>query len=198
MNSPEFMFGTDRVVIKAMDDSKAIIIRDYLDDGNLSYLVSFTGTHEKFLSKEVNNLDYVIFVHKLIIDGSTATITGTLVENMALKEEYHVEGDMFIKSTVSYVPYPEESTSMIPITFCIDKIKEMTGDLEMLQDMMDESRLDALVEDLIKYDIIIKPQLTLLSKKTENVEVEDCFDDNVPLLTLINGRDKVKQKRHKR
>lgn len=200
MNSPEFMSGTNRFVIKARDNSKIIITRDYIDD-SLNYIADFTCDLENILSENAKECGYVIMISGISIEENIVTLTGTLMENVALKEEYHVIDDALVKLLESYVPYPEETTVLIPITFCLDQVKEITGDLEMIQDMVDENMLDATTRDLINYGIIIEPQLSVIRSdktKQKDYDAPDSKTEKVisPLLTIINGRcDKNKVKK---
>lgn len=195
MNNPESMVGTNRVVIKTNDNNKIIITRDYIDD-NLVYMVSFTGNISYILTDIAKECGYIIVLNGLLIEDDTITIEGTIMENTLLKEEYHIiNGNEFGKFTEAYIPYPEEVTRLIPTTLCQEGIKEMTGDLEMIEDMLIENILCVSREDLIGYNIIVEPELTIVNTRSDDKEsgVENTFCP--PLLTVIDGRkDKVLKK----
>lgn len=194
MNSPEFMCGTNRVVIKAKDNSKVIITRDYVNE-ELMYMVKFTSDISYALTDVAKECGYLVVLHGISIDEDVVTIEGTLMENIALKEDYHiVNGCEFGKFTETFIPFPEETTRLIPFTVCCDEIKEMTGDLDMLQDMSDENILSATTADLINLGIIINPQFEVIG--SGNKKNEETFPGPISpsLLTIINGRDKVRKK----
>lgn len=198
MNNPESMYGTNRFVIKTKDNNKAIITRDYIDD-NLTYMVSFTSDISYILTDVAKECGYIIVLHGMEIEEGAVTLEGTLMENVLLKEEYHIiNGNEFGKFTEAYVPYPEETTRLIPLTLCFEDIKEMTGDLDMIEDMIDENILDISREDLIHYGIILKPELQVIkgTKMDKKLEEEKIDEQVLPLLSVINGRsDKVKRKK---
>lgn len=198
MNNPESMYGTNRFVIKTKDNNKAIITRDYIED-SLIYMISFTSDISYILTDVAKECGYIIVLNGMLIEDDMVTIEGTLMENVVLKEEYHIiNGNEFGKFTEPYVPYPEESTRLIPLTLCFEDIKEMTGDLEMIEDMLDEDILSINREDLVNYGIIVKPNLQVIKK---NISKEDLKEINkaeqvFPLFTIINGRnDKVLRKK---
>ena len=195
MNSPEFMSGTNRFVIKLDDNSKIIITRELVND-QINYMVNITSNIDYALTDFAKECGYLIMLYDLNIDNKMVTLEGTVVENIAIREEYHiVNGNEFGKFTVSYIPYPEEATRVVPITLCFEEIKEMTGDIEMIQDMVDKNLLSARQADLINYGIVIKPQLKVVSRNKKQNNEEDTEFENVPsLLTVINGRSKVKKK----
>ena len=83
---------------------------------------------------------------------------------------------------------------VVPITLCFESIKEMTGDLDMIQDMVDDNMLSVSTLELIKHGIIIKPKLEVIRiNKNENNE-ETILDRHPGLLTVINCRSKIKKK----
>jgi len=193
MNSPEYMSGTNRVVVKLGDNSKIIITRKFVNE-QIHYIVKITGDISYALSELAKECGYIMMLHAFNVDDEVVTLEGAVVENMALKEEYHiVNGNEFGKFTESYVPYPEEPTRVSAITLCFDEIKEMTGDLDMIQDMVDENMLSIGTADLIKYGIIIKPQLQVISGN-KNKDEKSILDRYPSLLTIVNGRSKVKKK----
>lgn len=194
MNSPEYMSGTNRVVVKLGDNSKIIITRDFVNE-QVNYMVEVTQDISYALSDLAKECGYIIMLHGLNIDDEVVTLEGMVVENIALKEEYHIVNDNeFGKFIVSYIPYPEETTSVIPITLCFDEIKQMTGDPDMIQDMVDENMLSANTIDLIKYGIIIKPQLEVVHTDKKDDREINIIDNFPSLLTIVNGRSKVKKK----
>ena len=197
MNNPESMYGTNRFVIKTKDNNKAIITRDYIDE-NLTYMVSFTGDISYILTDVAKECGYIIILHGMVIEEDVVTIEATLMENVLLKEEYHIiNGNEFGKFTEAYVPYPEETTRLIPLTLCFEDIKEMTGDLAMIKDMVYDNILDISREDLIHYEIVIEPELRII--KGTKMDIANGDKDNqqvLPLLSVINGRsNKVKSKK---
>ena len=194
MNSPEYMSGTNRFVIKLDDNSKVIIVRELINE-KINYLVEVTQDIDYALSDFAKECGYIIMLHELNIDEDIVTLEGTVVENIILKEEYHVvDGDKFGKFIEAHISYPEEEMRVVPITLCFESIKEMTGDLDMIQDMVDDNMLLVNTLELIKHGIIIKPQLQVL-KSNKNVDNEETILDRHPgLLTLINGRSKIKKK----
>lgn len=197
MNNPESMYGTNRFVIKTKDNNKAIITRDYIDE-NLTYMVSFTGDISYILTDVAKECGYIIVLHGMVIEEDVVTIEATLMENVLLKEEYHIiNGNEFGKFTEAYVPYPEETTRLIPLTLCFEDIKEMTGDLAMIKDMVYDNILDISREDLIRYEIVIEPELRII--EGTKMDIADVDKDNQqvsPLLSVINGRsNKVKSKK---
>ena len=195
MNSPEYMEGTNRVVVKLEDNNKVIVTRDFVNE-QVNYMVQITSNIDYALSDLAKECGYIIMLHGLNIDDNIVTLEGTVVENIALKEEYHiVNGNEFGKFTLSYVPYPEEPTRVGSITLCFDEVKEMTGDLDMIQDMVNENMLSVSTADLIKYGIIIKPQLEVVrNNKKEDISEKSIFDNYPSLLTIVNGRSKIKKK----
>lgn len=198
MNNPESMYGTNRFVIKTKDNNKAIITRDYIDE-DLTYMVSFTGDISYILTDVAKECGYIITLHGIVIEEGVVTLEGTLMENILLKEEYHIiNGNEFGKFTEAYVPYPEETTRFIPLTLCFEDIKEMTGDLDMIEDMICDNILDISREDLIDYGIILQPELQVIkgTKVNKKLDEEKIIDQQfLPLLSVINGRsDKVKRK----
>lgn len=194
MNSPEYMMGTNRVVVKLDDNSKVIVTRELVND-KVNYMVKTTQDISYALSDLALDCGYIIMLHGLNIDDDVVTVEGMVVENMALKEEYHIiNGNEFGKFIESYVPYPEEAIRVSSITLCFEDIKEMTGDLDMIQEMVNENILSVSTADLIKYGIIIKPQLQVLNTN-KNSDSDSVVGDNTPsVLTVINGRSKVKKK----
>lgn len=194
MNSPEYMSGTNRFVIKLDDDSKVIIVRDFINE-KLNYLVEVTQNIDYALSDFAKECGYIIMLHGLNIDDDIVTLEGTVVENVVLKEEYHIiNGNEFGKFIEAHVPYPEEEMRVMPITLCFENIKEMTGDLEMIQDMVDDNILSVNTLELIKHGIIIKPQLEVIKSNRKEDNNESILDRHPGLITLINGRSKVKKK----
>ena len=199
MNNPESMYGTNRFVIKTKDNNKAIITRDYIDD-NLTYMASFTSDISYTLTDVAKECGYIIVLHGMVVEEGVVTLEGTLMENILLKEEYHIiNGNEFGKFTEAYVPYPEETTRLIPLTLCFEDIKEMTGDLDMIEDMIYDNILDISREDLIDYGIILNPQLQVIKgteqdKKCE--KQEKTVGKSLSLLSVINGRcEKTKRKK---
>lgn len=195
MNSPEYMSGTNRFVIKLDDNSKVIIVRELINS-KINYLVEVTQNIDYALTDLAKECGYIIMLHGLNIGDDIVTLEGTVVENIILKEEYHiVNGNEFGKFIETQIPYPEEPTCVNPITLCFDSIKEMTGDLDMIQDMVNENILSISTADLIKYGIIIKPQLEVVrNNKKEDICEKNIFDNYPSLLTIINGRSKIKKK----
>lgn len=198
MNNPESMYGTNRFVIKTKDNNKAIITRDYIDE-NLTYLINFTGDISNILTDVAKECGYTIVLHGMVIEEDAVTLEGTLMENVLLKEEYHIiNGNEFGKFTEAFVPYPEETTRLIPLTLCFEGIKEMTGDLDMIEDMIYENILDISREDLIHYGIILKPELKVIkeTKTDDKCESQKTVGESLSLLSVINGRrDKTKVKK---
>ena len=193
MNSPEYMNGTNRFVIKLDDNSKVIVTRELINE-KVNYLVKVTSDISYALTDLANECGYIIMLHAINVDDESVVVEGTVVENITLKEEYHIVNDnQFGKFIVLHVPYPEEATRVVPITLCFDSIKEMTGDLDMIQDMVNDNKLLVSREDLIKHGIFIKPQLNVVVG-TKNNDKEDILDEYPSLLTVINGRSKVKKK----
>lgn len=193
MNSTEFMSGTNRFVVKLDDNSKVIITRELVND-KTNYLVKVTNDINYALTKFALECGYIIMLHGMNIEDDSVIIEGTVIENIILKEEYHiVNGNQFGKFIVSHIPFPEEPTRIVPITLCFENIKEMTGDLDMIQDMVDDKLLTVSTEDLIKHGIIIKTQLKVVTG-SKNSEKENLLDKYPALLTVMNGRSKVKKK----
>jgi len=194
MNSPEYMSGTNRFVIKLDDNSKIIVTRELVND-QINYMVNITSNIDYALTDFAKECGYLIMLYDLNIDNKTVTLQGTVVENIAIKEEYHIVNDnQFGKFTVSYIPYPEEPTRVVSITLCFEDINEMTGDLDMIQDMVDDNLLSANPIELANYGIAIKPQLKVVSRNKKE-DIEETIFENIPsLLTVINGRSKVKKK----
>ena len=195
MNSPEYMMGTNRVVFKLGDNSKIIVTRDLVND-KIMYMVNVTSDISYAISDLGKECGYIIIPHGVNFDDYI-TIEGTLIENMALKEEYHiVNGNEFGKFTESYVPFPEETSRVSQITLCFDEVKEMTGDLDMIQDMVDDNILSISWDNLTKYDITIKPKLDVIKGIKNNSSKDNDTLKNLPsLLTLMNNRGKVLKKK---
>lgn len=195
MNSPEYMEGTNRVVVKLDDNNKVIVTRDFVNE-QVNYMVQITSNIDYALSDLAKECGYIILLHGLNIEDDIVTLEGTVVENIALKEEYHiVNGNEFGKFIEAHIPYPEEPTRVGSITLCFDEVKEMTGDLDMIQDMVNENMLSVSTADLIKYGIIIKPQLEVVrNNKKEDISEKSIFDNYPSLLTIVNGRSKIKKK----
>lgn len=197
MNNPESMYGTNRFVIKTKDNNKAIIERDYIDE-NLTYMVSFTSDISYILTDVAKECGYIIVLHGIVIEEDVVTIEATLMENVLLKEEYHIiNGNEFGKFTEAYVPYPEETTRLIPLTLCFEDIKEITGDLDMIEDMIYDNILNISRNDLINYGIIIKPELRVIKGTKMDIDDVDKYKPQVlPVLSVINGSsDKLKTKK---
>lgn len=195
MNSPEYMEGTNRFVLKLDDNSKIIIVRELVNE-KISYLVEVTQNIDYALSDFAKECGYIIMFHGLNIEDDMVTLEGTVVENIVLKEEYHiVDGDKFGKFIEAHIPYPEETTRVVPITLCFESIKEMTGDLDMIQDMVNDNMLSVSTLELIKHGIIIKPQLELIKNdEKEETNEKDIISRYPGLLTIVNGRSKIKKK----
>ena len=194
MNSPEYMSGTNRFVIKLDDNSKIIVVRELINE-KINYLVEVTSNIDYALTDFAKECGYIIMLHRLNIEEDIATIEGTVVENIILKEEYHiVNGNEFGKFIETRIPYPEEPTRVVPITLCFESIKEMTGDLDMIQDMVNDNMLSVSTLELIKHGIIIKPQLEVIKSNKKEDNEESLLDKYPGLLTIINGRNKVKKK----
>jgi len=192
MNSPENMNGTNRVVVKLDDNSKVIVTRNFVNE-QVNYMVQITANIDYAISDLAKECGYIIMLHGLNIDDDIVTVEGAVIENIALKEEYHIVNDNeFGKFIESYIPYPEESTRVTSITLCFDEIKEMTGDLDMIQDMVNENLLSISGKDLIKYGIVISPQLQVISSK--NKIEKNTLDCNTPILTILSGKSKIKKK----
>lgn len=197
MNNPESMYGTNRLVIKTKDNNKVIITRDYIDD-NLIYMVSFTGDISYILTDVAKECGYIITLYGIEVEEGVATLEGTLMENVLLKEEYHIiNGNEFGKFTEAYIPYPEETARLIPLTLCFEDIKEMTGDLDMIEEMIYDNILDISREDLIDYGINLEPELHVIKGTKTDIADGDKHNNQVlPLLSVINGRrDKTKMKK---
>jgi len=194
MNSPEYMSGTNRFVIKLDDNSKVIIVRELINN-KINYLVEVTQNIDYALTDLAKECGYIIMLHGLNIDDDIVTLEGTVVENLVLKEEYHIiNGNEFGKFIEAHTPYPEEQTRINPITLCFDSIKEMTGDLDMIQDMVNDNMLSVSTKELIKHGIIIKPQLEVIKSNKKEKNDESILDKHPGLLTIINGRSKIKKK----
>lgn len=191
MNSPEYMSGTNRFVIKLDDNSKVIIVRELINN-KINYLVEVTQNIDYALTDLAKECGYIIMLQGLNIDDDIVTLDGTVVENIILKEEYHIiNGNEFGKFIETHVPYPEEVTRVNLITLCFENIKEMTGDLDMIQDMIDDNILSVSTKELIKHRIIIRPQLQVIKS---NKKEESILDRHPGLLTVVNGRSKIKKK----
>lgn len=190
MNNIEDMTGSNRVAIKLDDNSKIIVKREIVGE-QLNYLVEITSNIDYALSDLAKECGYIILLHGLNIDDGIVTLEGAVIENVKLKEEYHIVNDNeFGKFIEPYTPYPEEKTRITALTLCFDEIKEMTGDIEMIQDMIDENILSMSHQDLIKFDIIVKPHLELIhNSRVDNEEINKC----VPSLRLVQ-KSKVKKK----
>ena len=166
------------MVIKCEDGSKVEIKREYIDE-SLSYIVNMPETVKNRLRRKY---DFVIMLQNIILVDNTVTVRGYLVENMMLKEEYHVTDGALGKVIVSEPIHLEEEVNVKPVTFYLDLVKEITGDLEMIQDMTNEGKLESSLDDLIKYDIILKPKFHVI-KGENNKESYEKKVANIKLLT---------------
>ena len=176
MNSPEYMSGTNRFVVKLDDNSKIIIVRELINE-KINYLVEVTQNIDYALTDLAKECGYIIMLHDLNIADDIVTLEGTVVENIILKEEYHIiNGNEFGKFIEAHIPYPEEATRVAPITLCFESIKEMTGDLDMIQDMVNENMLSVNTLELIKHGIIIKPQLEVIKSNKKEKNDESILD----------------------
>ena len=89
MNSPEYMSGTNRFVLKLDDNSKVIIVRQLINE-KINYLVEVTQNIDYALSDLAKECGHIIMLHGLNISDDIVILEGTVVENVILKEEYHV------------------------------------------------------------------------------------------------------------
>lgn len=189
MNSIEEMKGTNRVVVKLGDNTKIIIVREMINE-RMNYLVETTFNIDYALSDFAKECGFIILLHGLSIDDDIVTLEGSIVENMLLKEEYHViNGNELAKFIEAYTPFPEEETKVRPLTLCFDEIKEMTGDAEMIQEMVDENMLSMNRNDLIDLGVFVKPRLEVISNK--NVK-QESNESHKPQLRIV--KSKVKKK----
>ena len=188
MNSVEEMKGTNRVVIKLEDNTKIIIERKMINE-RINYLLETNFDINYVLSDIGKECGYITLLRRLTIDEDIITVEGSIVENILLKEEYHIiNGNELAKFTEAYTPCPEEVTHISPLTLCFDEIKEMTGDPEMLQEMYDENMLLMNHEDLIDLGISVKPVLRVVRN---NNAIEEN-NEYKPELSIV--KTKVKKK----
>ena len=155
----------------------------------MNYLVETTFNIDYALSDLAKECGYITLLHGLSIDEDIITLEGSIVENILLKEEYHViNGNELCKFVSAYTPCPEEKTKVSSLTLCFDEIKEMTGDSAMLQEMYDENMLLMNHEDLIDLGVSVKPVLRVVRN---NNAIEEN-NEYKPELSIV--KTKVKKK----
>ena len=165
MKKPEFMSGTNMFVIKLHDNSKIIVTREIID-GNKRYIVKTTQDISYALSDFAKECGYIIMLLGISIDDDIVTLEGTVVENIELRNEYHiVNGNEMGKFTEMHTACPEEEIGLSLLTLCFEEVKEMTGDIDVIEDMLDNKLLSVSNEYLIKHDIITKPRLSVINNK---------------------------------
>lgn len=165
MVDSKFMKDTNRIVFKLEDNSKIIITREYIGE-NYMYFVNTTQNIDYILSDFAKECGYLINLLSLNIDDNTGIIQTFISENTLLKEEYHIfNGNELRKVKVMYKPFIEEEVYTRSVNLRVQTIKEMTGDIEMIKDMIDNNMLSINNEFLVDNNIFIEPRINLVKKK---------------------------------
>ena len=183
MKSVEEMSNTNTLVFKNEDNVKIIITKKIIGD-NVSYIVKIWNGTEYTFNKNQSGIDMTMQLDEMILEESSATMTIMLLENIVVKEEYHiVDGYKFGKFNEFHIPFIEEDIKTTSMNVFFDNIKEITGDIQMIQEMIDKGILCASTFDLAKFNIFVRPELLLIENKV-STSGED--KKNYPPLRVVN------------
>ena len=162
MKKNEEMYGTNRMAIKLNDGSKVYIDRICIDDLD-RYILSISN-NSYINGVSIDDYSIIIF-KKMLIDNYSITLKTIIQENMAFKEVYYVDDGFLDTRFRSYIPMKEENTSSREMFLELANVREISTDLDMFKDMIDDKRVIAKTEDLSRFGIYF-PQIKVLKKET--------------------------------
>ncbi|MBQ6282211.1 MAG: hypothetical protein IJK66_01585 [Bacilli bacterium] len=157
MKTHEEMIGTERFAMKTKNGSKIAVERKVIDDKE-QYILKLSD------NITINNMNIpkgVIFVlKKLIFSDNDVTIDGVVLVNVGLRTVWVNQNGYLHEFIGSYPIEPEEDVYSGNIKLDFADVEEISADLDLFKDMMDEGMIDATPYELSQYGLYY-PQIKL-------------------------------------
>lgn len=165
MKSSSEMKGTNRMVFR-LDNGEKIII----DRKNCKQKDEYVLSIPWYIKSEENSIteDDLLVVRRLSFDEDCVEVDALLLKNFNYKTVYFNNNGYIDTYYEAFYPNPEESTYSKNIQLRITKSNAFCTDLDMYEDMLKDGMIIGDVDELAKYGLYKKPEVTLVKGLAKN------------------------------